>query len=134
VNSPAKILLFDGVCNLCDGLVQFIIRHDKKEQFTFASLQSAAGRDLLRRFELPNDLSSFVYIRGERAYRRSAAVLLVLKDLGGLWQLAYACRLVPRFIRDWVYDLIARNRYRLWGKKDSCMLPAPRLKQRFLDW
>lgn len=135
MNPEPHILLFDGVCNLCDGVVQFIIRKDRKQLFRFASLQSAAGQELLRSAGLPlSDFDSFVYIRGDRYYRRSTAALLVLKELGGLWQLTYLFRIVPRFIRDAVYRLIARSRYRWFGKKESCMLPTPALKERFLDW
>lgn len=129
-----KIVLFDGVCNLCSGSVQFILRRDRRQQFMFASLQGNAGRELLNRFNLPpNDLNSFVLIESDRAYTRSTAALRMAKHLGGVWQLAYAFIIIPRPIRDAVYKLIARNRYRWFGKKKECWIPSPKWRSAFLD-
>lgn len=127
------VLLFDGVCNLCNGSVQFIIERDPDARFRFASLQSEEGQVVLSRFEnRPSDLSSVVLIQDDQLYARSEAALLVARQLGGGWSLLYAFIVVPRPIRDAVYDWIARNRYRWFGKKDACMIPSPDLQSRFL--
>ncbi|HMH24885.1 MAG TPA: thiol-disulfide oxidoreductase DCC family protein [Puia sp.] len=131
---PGLVVLFDGVCNLCNRSVQFIIRRDPQARFHFASLQSAVGQGLLEKFHLPDHhLSSFVLIEGERIFTRSSAALRVLKHLGGGWKLLYAFWIVPPFIRNGVYDWIARNRYRWFGRQDACWIPTPELKERFLD-
>lgn len=128
------ILLFDGVCNLCNGFVQFVIKRDKKAKFKFASLQSEAGQELLNEYGLKTeDFESFVYIKNNKFYQKSSAALTLLSDLGGLWILFYPLMIFPRFIRDFVYNLVARNRYKMFGKTESCMVPTPELKARFLD-
>lgn len=127
------VLLFDGVCNLCNSSVQFILNHDKEEAFRFASLQSEEAQEVLGQFEdKPNDLSSVVLLENGTLYTRSTAALRVTRRLSGAWPLLYAFIIVPRPIRDTVYDWIARNRYRWFGKKDQCMIPSPDLKSRFL--
>jgi predicted DCC family thiol-disulfide oxidoreductase YuxK len=129
-----NLLLFDGVCNLCNGFVQFVIKHDRKQKFKFAALQSNTGQKYLKRFNLENvDFESFVYIKNDQFYQKSTAAILVLKDLGFLWKLSYLLFVFPKFIRDAVYSLLAKNRYKLFGKKESCMLPTPELKNRFLN-
>lgn len=129
-----QIILFDGVCNLCDGFVQFVIKRDPAARFMFGTLQSTAAMELLKGAELrPEDLKTVVYMKGEAWMYRSTAALTVLKDLGGPWSLAYGFMLVPRPIRDWVYGFIAKNRYKWFGQKDSCMIPTPELRSRFLD-
>lgn len=129
-----KIILFDGVCNLCNHSVQFIIKRDRQKQFHFASLQGKTGQQLLEQFHLPADnLNSFILIENGTLYRKSSAALRVSRKLGGAWPLLYGFIIVPAFIRDGVYTLIARNRYKWFGKKESCMIPAPGLKERFLD-
>ncbi|TGN20542.1 thiol-disulfide oxidoreductase DCC family protein [Leptospira idonii] len=134
VNPTKPILLFDGVCNLCNKVVQFTIRRDAQAKFQFASLQSEAGQNLLKRFHLPQaDFDSFVLIEGDRHYLRSTAGLRVLLGLGGFWKIFYILIFVPETIRDFVYSRIANSRYRLFGKTDACMLPTPELKSRFLD-
>jgi predicted DCC family thiol-disulfide oxidoreductase YuxK len=133
-NYPSHILLFDGVCNLCNSTVNFLIKRDKKQLFTFASLQSNAGQALLAKFSLPQqEFHSFVYVKGDQFYQRSGAVLRVLKDMGGIWKLAAVLLLLPTPLRDFIYNIIAKNRYRWFGKKNECMLPTPELKKRFLD-
>jgi predicted DCC family thiol-disulfide oxidoreductase YuxK len=128
------VVLFDGVCNLCNRLVQFIIKKDKKKQFLFASLQGKTGQDVLKKFSLPaNDLNSFVLLEENRIYTKSTAGLKMLKKLGGGWQLLYAFIIVPKFIRNGIYNWIASNRYKWYGKKDACMIPTAELKERFLD-
>ncbi|MEO6327763.1 MAG: thiol-disulfide oxidoreductase DCC family protein [Ginsengibacter sp.] len=132
--SQHSIILFDGVCNLCNGTIQFIIKRDKKGYFNFASLQSLEGQKLLELHKLPlNNFNSFILIENERAYTRSTGALKVLKKLSGLWPLLYVFILIPKFIRDLVYNRIATNRYKWFGKKDECMIPTPQLKARFLN-
>ena len=129
------VILFDGVCNLCSSSVQFIIARDKKSRFKFASLQSSVARQYLKKFSAgkTSEPFSIVLITKNRFYDRSDAVLEIVRYLSGLWPALYAFKIIPKFIRDPVYRLIARNRYRLFGKKDSCMVPTPDLKTRFLD-
>ena len=128
------LLLFDGVCNLCNGVVQFVIRHDRVGRFRFAALQSAAGQATLRRFGLPTqEFDSFVYVKDGQCYTESTAALHVARDMGGGWQLLYGLMVFPRFVRDAVYRWVARNRYRFFGKRDACMIPTPELKARFLS-
>jgi predicted DCC family thiol-disulfide oxidoreductase YuxK len=134
ISSKKYIILFDGVCNLCNGAVQFVIKHDKKNKFLFGSLQGAVGQHHLRLFNLPTaELTSFVLVEDNIAYTRSTGALRALKHLGGGWQLLYAFIIVPRFIRDAVYTFIAKNRYKWFGKQDTCMVPTPELRERFLD-
>ncbi|HEX7844798.1 MAG TPA: thiol-disulfide oxidoreductase DCC family protein [Chitinophagaceae bacterium] len=128
------IVLFDGVCNLCNRAVQFIIKRDKKKQFRFASLQGKKGHELLQQFGLPtNEINSFILVENNQAYTRSTGGLRMLKKLGGKWKLLYALMIFPRFVRDAVYNWIARNRYKWYGKREECMIPTPELKERFLD-
>ena len=119
------IILFDGVCNLCDSAVQFIIRRDKKNTFLFASLQSEMGQRILAQYNFPVD--------NNKAYTRSTGALKVVKKLKGLWPLLYGFMIVPKFIRNWVYNWVGRNRYKWFGKKEECMIPTPELKARFLN-
>ncbi len=130
----SSILLFDGVCNLCNGIVQFVIKHDPNAKFKFASLQSEAGQTLLKKFGLKtNDFDTFVLVRGETYFVKSSAVLRVLNELGGVWKLFYAFIILPAPLRDLFYNAIAGSRYKLFGRRENCMLPSPELKQRFLD-
>lgn len=132
--TQSSILLFDGVCNLCNGIVQFIIRHDPGAKFKFASLQSETGQSLLRKFGLQtDDFDTFVMVRGETYFVRSSAALRVLNELGGIWKLFYAFFILPEPLRDFFYNAIAGSRYKLFGRREHCMLPSPELKQRFLD-
>lgn len=128
-----KILLFDGVCNFCDGTVQFVLKHDKKGAFSFASLQSEAGQSLLRKHGLPlEDYDSFVYLDEGKVHTKSTAALRVLKELGGIYRALYLLIAVPKPIRDAGYMMIAKNRYRWFGKKDACTLPSKDVRKRFL--
>jgi predicted DCC family thiol-disulfide oxidoreductase YuxK len=129
-----KIILFDGVCNLCSSSVQFVLKRDKKNQFLFGSLQGRAGQEYLAKFNLPaNTFNSFILVEEDKPYTKSTGALRMLKHLGGGWSLLYALMIVPRFIRDAVYEWIARNRYKWFGKKDVCWMPAPALKAKFLE-
>jgi predicted DCC family thiol-disulfide oxidoreductase YuxK len=132
---PGKwIVLFDGVCNLCNRSVQFIIRHDHKGKFLFAALQSEAGQALLKQHNLPlhTNPESIVLLHDRQIYQYSGAALRIARNLGGIWSLAYGFIILPPFIRDGIYKLIARNRYRWFGRQDSCMLPTAALKAKFL--
>jgi len=112
------IVLFDGVCNLCSRTVTFIAARDKILKFTYVSLQSPYGQTLLHNFGLPDrDFDSVVYIKGEKYYLRSTAVLHILKDLGGLWSMTYVFIIFPPFIRDFIYHIISKTRYRIFGRK-----------------
>jgi predicted DCC family thiol-disulfide oxidoreductase YuxK len=127
------IILFDGVCNLCDRSVQFILKRDKKGYFQFASLQSEAGQAMLSKYNLPtDDFGSFVLIEKGKAYQKSTGALRVCRHLGAAWPLMYGFIIIPPFIRHAVYTLLARNRYRWFGKKEACMMPQPEWKERFL--
>jgi predicted DCC family thiol-disulfide oxidoreductase YuxK len=131
---PNHIILFDGLCNLCSGSVQFIINRDSKKYFRFASLQSSFGNYKLHKFGLSaNELYSIILIKDGRYLQKSNAALEIARNLDGVWPAFYIFKIVPRFLRDWVYDGIAKNRYSWFGKKDSCMIPTPELKSRFLD-
>ncbi|MGB3948031.1 MAG: thiol-disulfide oxidoreductase DCC family protein [Bacteroidia bacterium] len=129
-----QIILFDGVCNLCNTSVQFVLKRDTKATFKFASLQSNAGQKLLADFKLPLDeFNSFIYIDDGKLYTRSSAALRVAKELNFPWKLMFGFIVVPSFIRNFVYDIIAKNRYKWFGKRESCMIPTAELKQRFLE-
>ena len=128
------VIFFDGVCNLCNAAVQFIIKHDEAAVFKLAALQSAAASRLL--VNLPSNettADSILLLENGKLYTRSTAALRIAKHLNGRWKLLYILIYVPRFIRDAVYKLVAQNRYRIWGRQDSCMVPAPELQQRFLS-
>ena len=128
------VILFDGVCNLCSGAVQFIIKHDRKKLFRFASLQSKFGEEVMKHFDLPVDqYNSFILLEKEKIYTRSKGALKVAKKLNGLYFLLYASIIVPRFIRDAVYNFIARKRYNWFGKKETCWIPTPELKNLFIE-
>jgi predicted DCC family thiol-disulfide oxidoreductase YuxK len=128
------VILFDGLCNLCNQSVQFIIRKDPSANFRFTALQSPLGQQLLTAHHVSlNKLYSVVLIKNNKVYQRSSAALEIARQLTGLWPLFYAFIIVPPFIRNAVYDWIARNRYRWFGKRDECMIPTPELKSRFLN-
>ncbi|HPI80747.1 MAG: thiol-disulfide oxidoreductase DCC family protein [Cyclobacteriaceae bacterium] len=128
------VVLFDGACNLCNGSVQFIIRHDSRAQFYFAPLQSPYGQAQLRKFGIPPmALNTLALIKGDRLYQRSNAVLEIARKLGGFLPALYLLKVIPTFLRDWVYNGVAKNRYRWFGRQDKCMVPSPSLKARFLD-
>lgn len=126
------VILFDGVCNFCDASVQFILDRDPKETFHFASLQSEAGQKLLKTYHVPDDMDSMILIEDEKVYYQSAAALRISRHLKGAWKYFYALIIVPAPIRNVAYDFIARNRYKWFGQKESCMLPPPNVRKRFL--
>lgn len=127
-----RIILFDGECNFCDHSVQFIIKRDPKGYFKFASQQSDIGKKKLKQFGIAEDMDSFVLLDHDKSYFKSSASLRICKNLEGMWKVFYYLLIVPRPIRDFFYDIIANNRYKWFGKKDSCMLPSPEIRNRFL--
>ena len=137
-NSPshqfAPVILFDGVCNLCNGFVRFVIARDLAARFRFAALQSDSARRLLARLDgLGGIPDSVVLVDRGRVYTRSSAALRIARGLPFPWSLARALIVVPRPLRDWVYDRVARHRYRWFGRKDTCIVPTPDLRARFLE-
>lgn len=131
---PNPIVLFDGVCNLCEGVVKFSVKRDKKGVLRFAALQSDAGKALMRQYDIDDkQLKTFIFIENDKAYFRSTAGLKLAKHLGALWPLLYVFIIIPRPLRDAVYDYISRNRYRWFGKQESCMIPSPEIRARFLQ-
>ena len=133
MENDKSLILFDGVCNLCDSSVQFILLRDKKDRFRFASLQSDYGQIILKQHNLPTEkFNSLALIENGKLYQRSTGALRIARRLKGAWPMLFAFIIVPPFIRNFVYDFIARNRYRWFGKKESCMMPRPEWKQKFL--
>lgn len=129
-----KIILFDGVCNLCNSTVQKVIENDTENQFKFASLQSDLGQNFLEKNQLPKEeFKSLILIDGEKFFTKSDAALRIGRELKGIYKLSGLLFVFPKFIRNAVYDWISRNRYKWFGKKESCWLPTPDLKQKFLD-
>ncbi|MCH7517882.1 MAG: thiol-disulfide oxidoreductase DCC family protein [Candidatus Dadabacteria bacterium] len=128
------VILFDGVCNLCNGSVLFILNRDPSGIFKFAPLQSETGKNLLSKFDLPNDkLNSIILVENNEYYLRSTAALKILQRLGALWKIVYVFMLVPRPVRDYIYDIVARNRYKWYGKRAECMIPSSDIESRFLE-
>ncbi len=133
------IVLYDGICGLCNRLVQFLLKRDVRDRFRFASLQSDFAESLLRRHGIDGIDLDTVYVvvdhglGNELLLARSDAVLHVLGELGGVWSVSRLGRMVPRLVRNGIYDLVARNRYRIFGKYDSCLLPEKRHQRKFLD-
>lgn len=128
------IILFDGICNLCNASVQYVIKHDQEKTFRFASLQSSFAQKILSDNNLPvNNFNSFVLFDNNKIFTRSTAALKVARKLKGFIKLLYAFIIIPKFIRDAVYNIIAKNRYKWFGKKKECWIPTEELKSLFLD-
>jgi predicted DCC family thiol-disulfide oxidoreductase YuxK len=128
------VVIFDGVCNLCNASVRFIIRHDPEAVFRFAPLQSKAAQKLLGGATLPVDSSdSVLLVDGNNVYSESTAALMIARKLKGGWHLLYGLMIIPSPIRDAIYRLVARNRYRIFGKREQCMIPEPDALYRFLS-
>ncbi len=128
----SSILLFDGVCNFCNDSVNFIIRRDHDKKFKFAPLQSDFGIEMRKKYGIAEDVDSVVLIENDQAFMHSTAALRITRNLGGIYSLAYVFIIVPAFIRDFFYKTFAKYRYRLFGKKDMCMMPTPDVRERFL--
>lgn len=126
------VILFDGICNFCDASVQFILKRDDHEVFYFASQQSAGGQTLLEKYNVPAGSDSMVLIENDKVYFKSTAALRISRHLRGGWKLLYLLLIVPSPIRNVIYDIIAKNRYKWFGKKDSCLLPPENVRKRFL--
>lgn len=126
-------VLFDGVCNFCNGWVQFVIKRDPKKYFRFASLQSQVATSLLEKQHLHVSFDSIVLLTENKHYTESTAVLHICKELSGFWKWLYLFILIPKPLRDRVYRWFAKNRYRFFGKQESCMLPTPEIRNRFLE-
>ena len=117
-----NVILFDGICNLCNGAVTFVVKRDRKGLFRFVSLQSETGKSLLKRYAVESTNKTLYYFRNNRCYSKSTAILYILKDLGGFWQCLYPLILIPAKLRDAIYLLVSKYRYRIFGKADSCMV------------
>lgn len=134
LTNDKHIILFDGVCNLCNGFVQFVIKHDKKNKFKFSSLQSPFSQNILLQNNIPNThFDSFIYWRHNKILQQSTAALYVLKDLKGWLSIVFVLIIIPRFLRNAVYNFIAKNRYKWFGKTETCWLPTPQLKAKFIE-
>ena len=132
-NDQKSILLFDGICNLCNASVQFILKRDTGEQFLFASLQSDAAKNILLQYNLKNySLNSLVLIQDGKVFQKSTAVLMVCQKLDWPWKLFYIGRFLPKTMRDHLYDFVAKRRYQWFGKKDRCVMMMPKYKNRFI--
>ncbi len=126
-------ILFDGVCNFCNASINFIIDRDSKSIFKFAALQSEIGQELLKKNGLKtSNFNSIVGIEGDKVYQKSDAALEIARRMDGIWKIFYVFKIVPAFLRNPIYDLVARNRYRIFGRTDACRIPTPELKARFL--
>ena len=130
-----KIILFDGVCNLCNNSVQFVIKRDKKDIFRYAALQSEIGEQLVKQRHIDTSkVDSIILIEpGVAYYTKSDAALEIAQDLGGLWKLTAVFTWIPTSVRNAIYDFVAKNRYKWFGKQEACMIPTPELKAKFLD-
>jgi len=128
------IVLFDGVCNFCNSSVNFIIQHDKKKRYKFAALQSNVGKMLSEKYGIDQSkIDSIILVENGGVFVKSSAILRITKHLNYLYPLLFGFIIIPKFIRDGVYDFIARNRYKWFGKKEACMIPSPEIKGRFIS-
>ncbi|WP_310587238.1 thiol-disulfide oxidoreductase DCC family protein [Flectobacillus major] len=128
------IILFDGVCNFCNASINFVIDHDPHQHFKFASLQSAFGQAVLAKYQRSTaDFDSVILLKNNKLYQKSSAAIEIVKSLSGGWQYLAIFRVLPEFIRDFVYDLVAQNRYKIFGRTEACRMPSPALKERFLS-
>ncbi len=128
-----SLILFDGYCNLCNGAVQFVLKRDKKRQFYFASLSWEVAEQLLEKYPEFKLVDSILLFENNKLRAKSSAALKIAPHLGGLWWMTGIFWVVPKFVRDGIYNWIARNRYKWFGKKEACMMPTPELKSRFLE-
>jgi predicted DCC family thiol-disulfide oxidoreductase YuxK len=127
------VIVFDGVCVLCNGWVRFLLRHERKKRYRFAAMQTESGRALLAANGLdPDDPASFLLVENGKAWRETDAIMHVIASLGGFWKVAVVARALPRPLRDWLYRVVARNRYRWFGRHDACLLAPAGHEDRFL--
>lgn len=133
VGAENPVLLFDGICNLCSGMVNFIIRRDPQKKFRFAALQSDGGQAIIKRYHINEPpMSTFIFIHGDAWFVKSTAALKLFREMGGIWKMLYILIIIPRPIRDFLYDIMAKTRYTLFGTRDSCMIPDADMRNRFL--
>ena len=133
MNESHQIILFDGLCSFCNFWVNFIINRDKKDKFRFAALQSSFGLELQKKFSIDKDkIETVVLIIGNRYYTKSTAALMISKQLSGFIKILFPMIIIPKPIRDFVYDIIAKNRYKLFGKREYCRIPTEKEKNKFL--
>lgn len=132
IDETGTYVLFDGVCNVCNNWVKFIIKRDPKGIFRFASLQSDEGQAILRAHDQKISLDSIVFVQNGKVYTESTAILQIFRKLTGMWKVLSVFRIIPKFIRDAFYHWFAKNRYRWFGQQESCMIPTPEIRQRFL--
>lgn len=134
LDKDKKIILFDGVCNLCDATVQFLIKRDKKDIFRFVAIQSGIGQEIIKHLgiDTSNTDSIILYEPGKAYYYKAEAALKIGKELGGIYSLLSIFTLLPKGLSNTVYDFVARNRYKWYGKKDACMIPTAAMKAKFL--
>ena len=134
-NIPTKyeIILFDGICNFCNSSINFVIDHDPEKHFKFAPLQSEIGQEILTQFHKnTKDFDSVILLKNNQLYEKSEAALEITKHLSGFWKYLSVFKILPTFFLNFFYDIIAKNRYRIFGKADSCRMPTPEWKERFL--
>jgi predicted DCC family thiol-disulfide oxidoreductase YuxK len=130
----SDVVIFDGVCNLCAHSVKFILAHEAEPKLRFVPLQSPAGARMLREFGFsPEDAKTFVLVVDGNSYVKSDAAIRIARYLRGSWRALGAIRVFPRPLRDWAYDTVARNRYRWFGRAESCMVPTPEIRARFIQ-
>ena len=126
------VIFFDGVCNLCSASVQFAIEHDKKDIFKFTALQGNYAKTILPKYNVDlNKIDSIIFVENDNLYTKSTAALKIARKMSGLWPMLYIFIVIPKSIRDWFYDIIAKNRYKWWGRQESCWVPTAELKQKF---
>jgi predicted DCC family thiol-disulfide oxidoreductase YuxK len=131
---PSSLVFFDGVCNLCNSTVQFLLKIDRHQRLTFGSLQGASAKKILPDYNIsPEKLRSIIFIHNNKAYTESSAVLEIFRVIGGLWAILYILKIIPAFLRNGLYRFIARYRYQWFGKKAQCMIPKAEDQYRFLD-
>ncbi len=128
-----SLILFDGVCNLCNGFVQFVLKNEQKPNFYFAPLQSEFGQNILTQYNLSNNLETVIVIKNDKVLTQSDAALEIARDLKFPWPVVYFFKIIPGSIRNSIYKWVAKNRYNWFGKKESCMIPTPELKKRFFS-
>ena len=129
-----KLILFDGVCNLCNNTVQYVIKHDDKDRFRFAALQSEIGQSIIDKYQIDTSKVDSILLYSEKhgLKIKSTAALHIARHLGFPYRLLSIFLIVPPFIRNWVYDFVAKNRYKWYGQREECMIPTPELKSKFL--
>jgi predicted DCC family thiol-disulfide oxidoreductase YuxK len=132
--STQHIIIFDGICNFCNGSVNFIIKRDHENVFLFTPMQSKSAQDLIAKYQVKNvGFDTFLLIKNDECFYRTDAALEITKDLSGFWFLFRALKILPSSFRDYFYRLLARNRYSVFGKSDVCMIPTPEVKSKFLE-